>query len=689
MTCQLIVAEKPKVAKTIASALGKPTAKAKKKVKYFEVDAGGKKVIVAPAVGHVYTLVEKGKSGWNLEYPVFDIEWVPSYTAEKGAKFTKDYVKNLEELGKQCDEFVNACDYDVEGSVIGYNVIAHAVGANPKDGKVKRMHFSTLTKGELQNAYKNLEDFDSGQTNAGLTRHVLDWYYGINLSRALNSALRKGFRGPTLSVGRVQGPALKLIVDRELEIQKFVPVPYWQLPALMAFQNQGFEAMHKEEKFWEKEKAEQAFEKCKGSKQGTITKLEKKQFKQNPPNPFDLTAMQIECHGCLGISPKKTLEIAQVLYEQSLISYPRTSSNQLPPAIGYKKILESLSTQGQYANLCGKVLGFEVLKPNNGKKKDQAHPAIYPTGLTPGKLTDQEYKVYDIIVKRFLATFGEPAIRETVKAEIDVNGEPFIAKGTRTVEKNWHELYEPYVKLQETTLPGFSEGEVVDVKNISFEEKETQPPKRYTDSSIISELEKRNLGTKATRAGIIETLKNRNYVSGKPLQATELGIKTVSTLDKYSPEILDENLTRQFEEEMEEVIAGKKEPSQIEDKAEEILIKICNKFKSKEQNIGDELQDSMRKARDEQNTVGKCPVCNEGSLMIRRNPKTKKRFLGCSKYPDCKNTQPLPQRGTIKKTDKVCECGYPIINVWTKGKKIPWKLCTNIKCPLKQLNQKK
>jgi DNA topoisomerase-1 len=360
----------------------------------------------------------------------------------------------------------------------------------------------------------------------------------------------------------------------------------------------------------------------------------------------------------------------------------------LPPAIGYKKLLEKISQQPEFSDAANKLLNKSALKPNNGKKKDPAHPAIYPTGEVPRGVNDRERKVYDLIVRRFMATFGEWAIRESMKAIIDVNGEPFKAEGKRTVEKNWHELYGKYAKFDEIVLPQMKEGDTVAVKETDFQKKMTEPPKRYTEASIISELEKRNLGTKATRANIIDTLRRRDYIHGKSLEATELGIKTVETLEKHSPEILDEELTRNIEAEMEEVIAGKKNGEEIEEGARQILIKVLDKFKKDEKEIGEELKESLYKAKDQKTmseAMGTCPVCKEGLLIVRVNPKTKKRFLGCSSYPKCTNTQPLPQKGLVKPANKECpECGYPIANIWTKGKKIPWTICTNINCPTKK-----
>jgi len=680
------------VAQKIAAAIGSAQRKAHSGVQYYEVETTEGKVLVAPAVGHIFSLQETGNKKWNTEYPVFEIEWDPIYEVQKGAEYTKAYINNIKELSKGVDEFVNACDYDVEGSVIGYNALVYASGIdpikNPKDAsRVKRMHFSTVTIPDLSKAYENLEPFDAGQTEAGLTRHTLDWYYGINLSRALTASLRAVNTRSTLSVGRVQGPALKLIVDNERDIKAFVPTPFWVISALM-HKDRDFDATHAKDKFEKEDEAKKTYDRVKGQKSGKVKSVSRKEYKQPPPNPFDLTSLQLEAHAHHNISPKETLEIGQTLYENGYISYPRTSSQQLPPAIGYKKILEKLTQQVDYKTGAEFLLKKGSLNPNNGKKTDPAHPAIYPTGEIPKGLKESEMKVYDLIVRRFLATFGEWAVRESMKVVIDVNGEPFNADGKRTVQKNWHELYGRYAKFDEILLPDLKEGNTVDIKKIDFDKKMTQPPKRYTEASIISELEKRNLGTKSTRATIIDTLFKRDYVIGKQIEATELGIKTVETLEKHSPEILDEALTRQIEEEMDEVMAGKRKGVEIEAKARDILTKVLARFKKDEKEIGEELKESLYKAKEQKalkDSLGICPRCREGVLVVRFNPKSKKRFLGCSNYPKCTETQPLPQNGMVKPVGKYCtQCGYPMVNIWSKGKKTPWTLCTNINCQTKK-----
>ncbi|MFC1769225.1 DNA topoisomerase I [Nanoarchaeota archaeon] len=675
---ELIITEKPNAAKRIADALadGKAIKENKNGVPFYKVTHGNKDIIVSCAVGHLYGLAQK--KGQKAVFPAFDVEWRPSSEKKKSA-FSAKYLNVIKSLAKQVDEFTVATDFDIEGEVIGLNIVRFAC----KKKDANRMKFSTLTKDDLIEAYEHKsKTLAWGQAKAGETRHVLDWYNGINYSRALTSAIKTAGAFKIMSTGRVQGPALKIIVEREREIKKFKPVPYWQIQLLGKILKEDIEAWHKEDKFWEKPKAKKVMDNVKGQKKGKITNLVTKSHDVLPPHPFDLTSLQIESYRTLKISPKETLVVAQELYTSGLISYPRTSSQQLTDKIGYKKIFKLLSTQKVYSNFCGSLIKKSPLVPNNGKKTDPAHPAIYPTGLK-ASLEGREAKVYDLIVRRFLATFGDKAVRESNTMTIDVNKEEFIARGIRTVVKGWHEIYGPYVNIDETELPKVKIGDNVDVKKITMLDKETQPPKRYTEASIIKELEKRNLGTKATRASIVDTLFQRGYVDGKAIIATDLGIRTIETLEKHAPKIIDEELTRHFEEEMDEIRENKTTPENVLDHAKDSLKEILSDFKKEEKEIGKKLLQAHKETREALTTLGTCPVCKEKDLQIRRGKFG--FFAACSGYPECKTTYSLPSNALIKPAKKMCEtCNFPLVTAIKRGKR-PHDFCLNPHCESKHL----
>ncbi len=680
MTYELIISEKPSAAKKIAEALadGKAIKENYHSVPYYKVTHGNKDIVVGCAVGHLFTVVEKQKKGWT--YPIFDVHWEQTSKSSKEADYTSKYVAALKKLAKDADQITVACDYDIEGEVIGLNIVKYICKRND----AQRMKFSTLTKDELRNAYgTKSKTLNWGLGNAGLTRHELDWYYGINLSRALSLAVKSAGSFKVLSSGRVQGPALKIIVDREKEISAFVPEPYWQLQLLWeknkAPSTTPVEAWHIQDKFTDRPTAAAILEKVKG-KPCVVVKLETSQFDQSAPVPFDLTSLQIEAYRCFRIQPNITLNIAQELYLSGVISYPRTSSQKLPKELGYKSLLSKLQSNPLYKELTTKLIAKKELIPHEGKKTDPAHPAIYPTG-EKASLDERQQKIYDLIVKRFLATFADSAKRETVTITLEIEKEAFISKGTRTIEKGWHIFYEPYVKLEELEFPHVEEKEVVHVNDIILHDKETQPPKRYTPASIIKELERQNLGTKATRATIIETLFDRGYVTGQPIQATKLGINTVETLEKHSPQILDQALTRHFEEEMDQIEQGTKKNKEVLDEAQNVLTEILTTFKKEEKEIGAELISAHRESDRIANTVGECHKCEQGILMIKRGKFG--YFIACNKYPTCDATYKLPSNALIKTSDSLCEvCGLPKVLVIRKGKK-PQLICIGQDCSSK------
>ncbi|MDO8511104.1 MAG: DNA topoisomerase, partial [Nanoarchaeota archaeon] len=442
----------------------------------------------------------------------------------------------------------------------------------------------------------------------------------------------------------------------------FKSEPFWRLSFQGKYKASPLEAWHKEDRIFDEAKVKKILAKIKNEKEAVIQEVTKAVRNQSPPTPFNLSDLQSESYALFKITPKETLAIAQSLYLAGLTSYPRTSSQQLDPKLGFKKILTDLAKQTHYQHLAQELLKEKDLKPNNGTKTDPAHPAIYPTGHVPGNLRPRDQRLYDLIVKRFMATFAQPAVRETMTVLFDVNGEPFLTKGTRTVEENWHRFYKPYLKVEDITLPDMKKDEKAHITKIEKHDEETQPPARYNQSSIIKELEKRNLGTKATRAEILDTLFRRGYVEGVKITVTQLGMETDKILVKYAHTIIDEKLTADFEEDMEKIREGKQKPEAVLEKAKKFLTALLTDFKKKEKLIGKEIIVSIRETSDAANYMGHCPNCKEGKLMVRRGKFG--RFVGCDKYPECKTIFNIPKAGPIKFTGNMDEKSkMPIVEV--------------------------
>lgn len=672
---ELIITEKPQAALKIASSLGKAEKRDNKGVPYYEVERQGKKekIIVACAVGHLFTLRQNNGSKSGQE-PVFDISWVPNYLALK-KDFTKRYYDTLSKLAKNAGSVTIATDYDIEGEVIGLNVTRFICGQ--KDAS--RMKFSTLTDSELNKAYdEKSSSLNWGQAIAGETRHYLDWFYGINLSRALMNAIKTTGKFKVMSIGRVQGPALNLVVKKEREILAFKPQPYWQV--FITLEKPNIELKYIKDIFNKKELSN--FENLIGKTAEVSTS--KSQQTLQPLPPFNLTALQTEAYAFHGITPSNTLRAAQSLYLAGLISYPRTSSQKLPPAIGYDTILKRVAKEFHAESFIKRTVPIE------GKKTDPAHPSIYPTGNFQ-KIEGDESKIYNLIAKRFLSLFCEDAIidNKTVKGEVSgkVGNEKlvFSSKGSSIKNKGWLNVYPS--KIIEHDLPD-ANGKIK-ITNSKIEQKETQPPRRYSPASIVSELEKRNLGTKATRASIIETLYDRGYIKEKSIEATPLGISLISTLEKHSPIIIDEQLTRSFEKDMDSILNSKKDLEKkeeaVKEKAEVTIKKIAEQFNREGKKIGEELMEANSEElanQREKNKIMLCPVCGKGSLAITYSKKNRKFFIACNAYPNCRTTFSLPPYGIFKKLDpeKLCEkCNYPMLMALRKGKR-PWIFCFNPKC---------
>jgi len=682
----LIITEKPDAAQRIASALDVKE-KAKKMddngVPYY-VAKRDKEIIVVPALGHLYTVAEE-RSGRNY-YPVFSFKWVPRYAAERGAKQIRTWVETISKLANDADIFIDACDYDIEGSIIGFSILKYACGN--KEGISKRMRYSTLTKEELEKSYAELlPHLDFSLIEAGRTRHEVDWLYGVNLSRALTIAARDwSGKYATLSTGRVQGPTLKFLVAREKSVRSHVPTPYWEVKAEVELNGKVFEAEYEKEIIETKKEADAVLNACRG-KNGTVEKVDVKQFQQTPPLPFDLGALQSEAYGLFGYTPRRTSNIAQRLYLDALISYPRTSSQKLPPTIGYEVILKNLSKDPQYRKLTAELLAKPELKPREGKKEDPAHPAIYPTGNLPERvLDDSERKVWDLVVRRFMAVFDEPAIRQSMRVCISANVHRFYLRGRRTLKEGWLRFYGPYVRSEEVLLPPIENGQAIAIRKVILEDKFTKPPPRYNPSSILKKMEETEIGTKATRADIIQTLYDRKYVRDERMVVTDLGFEVLEVLEKYCPTVVSIKLTKELEERMNriQVNNGKREDVLVE--AVEILKPVTKGLKEKEKIIGERLSNAIKRARLEERIIGSCPICSTGKLMVLYSRRTGKRFVGCTNYFKglCKASFPLPQKGTARPLGRNCRgCGWPTVLVRLKGRR-PWNLCFNPNCPLKK-----
>lgn len=687
MSYTLILSEKKEAAERIAKALdddGKPKQRAEHGVPYFEATQKDRQIFVVPAIGHLYNVAPE--RGGRFYYPVFNVLWKPASSASKDTRI-RNWIEAIFTLSKGASDFISGTDYDIEGEVIGYTILKYACGN--KEGHAKRMTFSTLTTTELRKAFNKLSpNIDFKLAEAGETRHVVDFLWGVNLSRALTLAAKNwSKRYAVLSTGRVQAPTLRFLADREKEIQSFVPTPYWEIHAKVKIGGRLYDIEYEEARLDKEDEAKKVVDECSG-REGIVEDVETRIFRQSPPIPFDIGTLQAEAYKLFGYTPKRTLTIAERLYLDALISYPRTSSQKIPPQINCREILSSLQRSREYAALAAELLEKRDLKPNEGNRDDPAHPAVYPTGNLPEKSLDpSQWRIFDLIVKRFMAVFGSPAVKEGMKITIKVGEHAFYLHGRRIIDEGWLKYYEPYAQADEVILPPLEKGQRLALTEVACEENYTSPPSRYNPASLLKLMDDEHLGTKATRAEIIDTLYQRDYIKDERMTVTELGFNVIETLEEYSPGIVSVEFTRDLEDKMEQIERGSGRKEDVLKDAVHRLRTILGDLKSREEAIGEELSDAVKRAHLEDLIVGTCPVCKTGNLLILHSKKTGKRFIGCSNFVKglCKTSFPLPQLPymvkPLKKTCKLCQ--WPMVIV-RSGRRRPWNLCLNPDCPTKK-----
>jgi DNA topoisomerase-1 len=579
----------------------------------------------------------------------------------------------------------------VEGSLIGYTILRYACGN--KEGMAKRMKYSTLTADELEKAYENLlPHLDFGLIEAGRARHEVDWLFGINLTRALTASFTsQTSQYMTISTGRVQGPTLKFLGLREKSIKTFVPTPYWTIRARVEINGQTFDAEYRKEKIETKPEADAVLKACEG-KEGTVEKISVKRFHQAPPPPFDLASLQNEAYDMFGYTPKQTLDIAQRLYRDTLISYPRTSSQKLPATVDYEAILRNLNLVPQYRELTLELLTRNKLTARQGNKEDPAHPAIYPTGeKPPATLNIKERRVFDLIVRRFMAVFAEPATKESVKLVLEINKEHFYLRETRVLNKGWLICYDYYLRSEKPALPVMTKRQLVHVKGITLNSKFTGPPPRYNPRSLMNRMERAGIGTKATRADIIQILYEREYVRNERMTVTKLGFEVLGILERYCPALTSTKFTREMEETMNKIRANSEKRESVLSKTVKTLKPIMRSLKENETTIGQLLSEVVKQSRLEETIIGPCPTCGTGQLVILRSRRSGKRFVGCTSYFDgsCHTSFPLPQRGSLRPSGRTCQvCGWPTVQIRAKEKRLRLA-CFNPQCPLKAKKREK
>jgi len=587
----LIIAEKPSVMNDIARVLGGM----KREKDYHE----GEDAIVSSAVGHLVTIeppegteVKRGK--WKIEnLPVIPerFQLVPIKKKEARFKLLMRLMKR-----KDVDQIINACDAGREGELI-FRYIVEASGVNKP---IRRLWLQSMTPNAIRQGFEQLKTDEEmlALADAAKCRSEADWLMGINGTRALTdfNSPKGGFQLTT--VGRVQTPTLTILVKREKEIQSFVPRDYWEVHAEFGvaagcYNGRWFDPVFKKpkkergeqpsdqraERIWDEATARKSVEACRG--QEAVVEEEKKPSRQAPPLLFDLTSLQREANARFGFSARNTLAFAQSLYEKhKALTYPRTDSRYLPEDyIGpVKKTLESFFGT-PYGDSAKKILSRNAVVPNkrifNGAKVSD-HFAIVPTGQIPKNLKEQEQKIYDLVVRCFLAIFFPPAVYEVTTRISKVGEDHFKTEGKILVEPGWLEVFGKAAGGGGDLVP-VQPGEKAEVREVEARGEQTRPPARYSEATLLSAMEgagkliedddlreamaDKGLGTPATRAQIIEGLISQEYVrrEGRELTPTPKAFNLLDTVSVMKIPALDSpETTGDWEFKLKEVEQGKR-----------------------------------------------------------------------------------------------------------------------------------
>src|SRR5688572_18301522 len=501
----LVICEKNDAAKQIAKALsdGKAKRRVGGGVPVYDFAWKGKPTSVVGLRGHIVELdFVAGHSRWSIQpdklHALVDADVKKDVTEEA-------IVKTLRALAKEADTVIVATDYDREGELIGVEAL-ETLGAL-KGKTVRRAKYSSFTSKEVNEAFTNLQDVDYKLAQAGEARQVIDLAWGAALTRYLSVA--GGRRGAGfLSVGRVQTPTLGLIVDREKERQAFKPMSYWEVDALLekgntfpaSHEKSGYKSTKSEDdeeekgfslegKFQSREEAEKAVAAIRKAGKASVIDVKATEKTAKAPAPFSTTSFQQECSNQFGMGVKRAMDIAQRLYLAGFISYHRTENTVYPPTLDLNEIVGILAKSSLQKDTDW-VTKNRRPEPTRGKKETTDHPPIYPTAVpgTDAKISDQDWKVWELVARRFLATLSPDAKLQSVSARFDSGGEPLRSSGQTTIFAGWRTVY-PYSAAKENPLPPLNVGDVLPVKDVKLEAKETQPPKRYGQGGLIAKME--------------------------------------------------------------------------------------------------------------------------------------------------------------------------------------------------------
>ncbi|MHA1994055.1 MAG: DNA topoisomerase [Candidatus Hodarchaeales archaeon] len=624
----------------------------------------GNTLTFLPLSGHITTLDTKKGYGWGEVPPIALVQDPKALIVKENYEFRKI----IRDLAQNNDELWLATDPDSEGDNIAYEAYTIAIRSNPKlKSNTRRIWNSSLTSGEIVRAFNQLTSWSINQALAVQGRRTIDAWVGFAGTREVTIAARRvrKQRGLVLSVGRVQLPTLKLIVDRDNEREAFLTQQKYNILADL-LDNSRKEVLasvqHNRSPFTKEENVQTILTKLKMSTLGKITSFQLRQTLIPPPRPMNTTDAIALISRNLKVKAEEALAILSTLYEQGYISYPRTENRKFKENFPHKEILINLQKHDPYKIFFHQIKSMIQVRTNGRKQGTEDHDPIHPTGEIPqigAKLTPTHLKSWTYIARWYIGMFMEDLIQQRGVVKLEIKEEPFSQKYQTTEKFGWTEAM-TWRKPRETPSFTFEKGQIVQVRNIRSEAFKTKPPARWGDAALIKRLEKLKIGTKSSRPEVIKKLELRNYIIRKrtSYESTLTGKTLIKVFDAIWPDLVTPKFTRQVEIRMDEVATEKCSYATMLEAIRTEYLSLHQKLilqiqelqvllKQAFSNLGTE-RSTKYIAKTSQNRpkskISKspysCPVCNVGDLRERTNSRTGEKFYGCSRYPTCSFTSP-------------------------------------------------
>ncbi|QRF75780.1 Reverse gyrase [Thermoplasmatales archaeon] len=668
MTLTLIIAEKADAARRISYFLSDGNSKQKraKGLSYIEYGEGDRTVVI-PLSGHII----------EIDFPKEMNDWKSvKLSTLVDSKILKN-VKNrtayntLKHFAPDADKVIIATDYDREGELIGVealDIILNEIKTLDKRPEILRAKFSALTGEEIRQAFSEPITVDYNLADSAEAREEIDLIWGAVLTRFFSLAAHR-YGKNFLSIGRVQTPTLALIVKREKEIMDFKPEPYWRL--LVTFFKKGaFQGEYEKGNLKEEAEAEKIFNEING-KNGVVVEFEKHLERIGKPSPFNTTDFLREASR-IGVPPAKAMSIAEVLYTRGYISYPRTDNTVYQRSISLKSVLNKL-VASEFSEDVKKVLSQEKIIPSRGRTEAMDHPPIYPVNtVKKGVLKGDYARVYELILRRFLATLYIAGEREIKEATVDVGGYNFKTRGVKVTKPGWLELY-PYRRIDEFYHPDLEKNEEVKATEWNKIGEETKPPRRYDMASLLKTMEELSLGTKSTRHDIIGKLQDRGFIEGNPVRPTNLGMGLIDSVTKVKSKISEPEMTAELESEMDRIAGKEMKKGEVVSQSRSMLHSVLTDFENRENEIKDTIDGSLRRGE----TLGKCPFHENKNIILLKN---RDFYTIKCEVDGCKINFNVPGRSLIQLLEDKCPvCSLPKIKVIRKGQS-PDIRCINPRC---------